>query len=81
MYIQDWHTLAKQLIDKEEAARVVHLYFNETTGEEEFGMSYLQELGKTHPESADLINRLLDIPGIGAYITHWLLEQAGALCR
>jgi hypothetical protein len=81
MFVQDWHTLAEQLIDKREATRVVHRYFNETTAEEEFGKEYLNELKRTCPEHADRINRLLAIPGIGAYITHWLLEQAGALCR
>lgn len=81
MFVHDWHTLAEQLLDKHEISRVVHGYFNETAGEEEYGTRYLKELRKTYPEHADRINRLLAVPGIGAYITHWFLERGGALCR
>lgn len=34
MHLHDWHALAEELIDRQEATRVVHRYFNETTGEE-----------------------------------------------
>ena len=81
MIVKDWHALADQLLDDHEINCVVHRYFNETTDEEEFGKKYLEQLKKAYPAQADRINRLLVIPGIGVYITHWFLDRAGALCK
>jgi hypothetical protein len=78
---QSWQNIADKIIDGNEIARFINGYYLSTQLEEDYGIGYLRELKRNHPEFSDQINRLMVMPGIGAYITHWFLESGGAICR
>jgi len=82
MHAGDWLDIARDLVDREEIARVTAVYYGSvTTSEEECGRRYVQKLQDRHPSHAARIDQLMTIPGIGAYIVHWFLEQSGGICR
>lgn len=76
----EWEHLA-DIIDENDISRFLDGFFRSARTEEEFGRWYLQELRMKYPEYSNHINGLIIMPGIGAYVTHWFLEQGGALCR
>lgn len=82
MYTGDWLVIARDLVGRDEVARVIAVYYRTvSTSEEACGRMYLQRLRDRHPSHAARIDRLTTVPGIGAYIMHWFLEQSGGLCR